>query len=117
MGPATGSKLVVIVVGDEAGESGADLARIFKQHGYRVDALALLLNVAAVRGRTVQDCARELSVPFSEVKIESFDDPYQVPRVLAALVEAPTLGSTQSAWVEKVMRTKLLTSPQAHAKA
>lgn len=110
------AKLVVIVVGDEAGESGADLARMFKQHGYRVDAMALLLNVSAVRGRTVQDCARELGIPFSEVKIESFDDPYQVPRVLAALVEAPTLGATQSAWVEKVMRTKLLTSPQVAAK-
>jgi hypothetical protein len=109
------AKLVVIVVGDEAGEAGVDLARTFKTHGYRVDAMALLLNVAAVRGVTVRDCARDLGVPFSEVKIESFDDPYQVPRVLAALVEAPTLGALQSAWVEKVMRTPLLT--RAHQKS
>ena len=54
---------------------------------------------------------------FSEVQVASFDDPYQVPRVLAALVEAPTLGSAQSAWVEKVMRTKLLARPTAKAGA
>lgn len=104
-----GAKLVVIVVGDEAGEAGSDLARSFRDHGYPVAAMALMLNVAAVRGATVQTCARELRVPFSEVKIDAFADPYQVPRVLSALLEAPTLaGAVQPAWVEKVMRTPIL---------
>ena len=89
---ARGSKLVVIVVGDEAGEDGAQLARAFGECGYQAAAMAVLVNVAGARGRTVQDCARSLVVPFSEVNIDQFDDPYQVPRVLRALLEAPKLG-------------------------
>jgi von Willebrand factor type A domain len=110
--PAT-AKLVVIVVGDEAGESGADLARAFRDYGYNVSALAIFVNVAATRGTTVQHCARELGVPFSEVSIESFADPYQVPRVLKALIDAPAAAGVakQSGLVERVMATPLLTVP------
>src|SRR5262245_35450469 len=36
--------LLVIVVGDEAGEDGQNLARVFQQTGYRVDALGLILS-------------------------------------------------------------------------
>lgn len=105
------AKLVVIVVGDEAGETGGDLARAFRDYGYAPAAIALMVNVAHGRGTTVQSCARELRVPFSEVKIEAFEDPYQVPRVLRALLDAPTLPgiSAPSGWVEKVMKTPLLT--------
>ncbi len=105
------AKLVVIVVGDEAGETGGDLARAFRDYGYAPAAIALMVNVAHGRGTTVQACARELRVPFSEVKIEAFEDPYQVPRVLRALLDAPTLPgiSAPSGWVEKVMKTPLLT--------
>ena len=40
---------------------------------------------------------------------QQFEDPYQVPRVLRAILEAPIdYGSTTSAWVEKVMATPLL---------
>lgn len=104
------AKLIVIVAGDEAGEAGAVFANAFKNHGYRVDAMALIVNVAHTRGLTVQDAARELGVSFSEVTVEAFDDPYQVPRVLSTLLEAPRFAtSTQSAWVEKVMSTPILT--------
>ncbi len=51
------ARLVVIVVGDEAGEDGAQLARTFRAFGYRVDAMALLL-ASAQRGPTVRGCAR-----------------------------------------------------------
>ncbi len=106
------AQLVVFVVGDEAGEQGARLAQAFGDSGYRVDAMALILNVAYGRGRTVTDCARTLEVPFSVVEIEQFDDPYQVPRVLQALLEAPPPApggtSVRTAWVEKVMSTPLL---------
>lgn len=103
------TKLVLIVVGDEAGESGADFARALRDHGFRPAAMALLVNVAATRGTTVQAAARELGVPFSEVTIEGFADPYQVPRVLAALLDAPTMpGVVRSGWVERVMRTPVL---------
>ena len=109
-----GSKLVVIVVGDEAGEDGKQLARAFGEYGYEVAALAVMVNVSGVRGRTVQECAQALGIPFSEVQIDQFEDPYQVPRVLRALLEAPKLGSVagaQIAWLERVLATPLLQLP------
>ncbi|HSO36823.1 MAG TPA: vWA domain-containing protein [Labilithrix sp.] len=109
-----GSKLVVIVVGDEAGEDGKQLARAFGEYGYEVAALAVMVNVSGVRGRTVQECAQTLGIPFSEVQIDQFEDPYQVPRVLRALLEAPKLGSVagaQIAWLERVLATPLLQLP------
>ena len=109
------SKLIVIVVGDEAGEDGAQLARAFGEYGYAPSAIAVLVNVSGVRGRTVQDCARALGVPFSEVKIDQFEDAYQVPRVLRALLEAPKLGpgtlGAQSGWLEKIIQTPILQLP------
>jgi hypothetical protein len=105
--PAT-SKLIVIVVGDEAGEAGANLAQTFKALDYRVDAMALLLS--GTRGSTVRDCAKALGVPYSEITTTQFDDPYHVPRVLRALLEAPVaVGAVPTVGlVEKVMKTKLL---------
>jgi hypothetical protein len=103
-----GAKLIVIVVGDEAGEQGAQLATTFRTLGYTVDAVALML--AGTRGgSTVRDCARALAVPYSEVNVSQFDDPYHVPRVLRALLEAPVnVGVPTPGLVEKVMATKLL---------
>ena len=104
------AKLIVIVVGDEAGETGAQLAQTFRNLGYRVDAIALLL-AGQPRGQTVRDCARELNIPYSEVTVAQFDDPYHVPRMLRALLEAPVAASIVKAMpglVEKVMTTKLL---------
>src|SRR6185437_11064188 len=105
------AKLIVIVVGDEAGESGEQLARAFTQLGYAPAAMALLVSVSHGRGSSVRICARTLQVPFSEVQVNTFDDPYQVLRVLAALLEAPVaanVGAPQSGWVERVMKTPLL---------
>jgi VWA domain-containing protein len=106
----TGAKLIVIVVGDEAGESGAQLAQTFRALGYNVDAIAFILSGGS-RGSTVRDCAKELRVPYSEVAVAQFDDPYHVTRVLRALLEAPVAAVTGVAMpglVEKVMATKLL---------
>ncbi|HYO58259.1 VWA domain-containing protein [Archangium sp.] len=105
------AKLICIVVGDEAGEAGDQFARAFRECGYSVAAMAMLVSVAsnAARGNTVRTCAGQLRVPFSEVSVDQFDDPYQVPRVLKALMDAPTAaGASQSGWVERVMRTPLL---------
>jgi hypothetical protein len=103
------AKLIVLVVGDEAGEAGDQFARAFRECGYNVAAMALLVSVASARGNTVRSCAGQLKVPFSEVQVEQFEDPYQVPRVLKALMDAPTAaGASQSGWVERVMRTPLL---------
>ena len=105
--PATG-KLIVIVVGDDAGEQGAGLAQVFRQLGYEVSAIAFIL--AGTRGgSTTRDCARTLGVPYSEVDATQFDDPYHVTRVLRALLEAPVAaGVPTPGLVEKVMSTKLL---------
>ncbi|MBU8894273.1 VWA domain-containing protein [Corallococcus sp. H22C18031201] len=105
----TDARLVVIVVGDEAGEAGDQFARAFRDCGYTVSALALMVSVVGARGNTVRTCAAQLRVPFSEVQVEQFADPYQVPRVLKALLDAPAAtGVSQSGWVERVMRTPLL---------
>jgi hypothetical protein len=105
--PADG-KLIVIVVGDEAGEQGAQFAGVFRTLGYNVSAMAMI--IAGTRGgTTVRDCARTLGVPFSEVTAAQFDDPYHVTRVLRALLEAPvSAGVPTPGLVEKVMTTKLL---------
>ena len=109
-----GAQLLVIVVGDEAGESGPELAKAFDDHGFKPAALALLLNLAAgaSRGHSIRGCAQHLRVPFHEIAIDHFSDPYQVPRVLRTLLESA--GSSAgapagaSSWVEKVMATTLL---------
>jgi hypothetical protein len=109
-----GAQLLVIVVGDEAGENGPELAKAFDDHGYRPAALALLLNLAsgASRGHSIRGCAQHLRIPFHEIAIEQFDDPYQVPRVLRALLESAGAAAGAPAgatnWVEKVMATPLL---------
>jgi len=109
-----GARLIVIVVGDEAGEAGDQLARAFRECGYEVAAIALLLSLSgnAARGNTVRGAAGQLQVPYSEVAVEHFDDPYQVPRVLKALLDAPRFaGSRQAGWVERVMKTPILQAP------
>jgi hypothetical protein len=103
-----GAKLIVIVVGDEAGESGSSFANAFRTLGYEVAAMAMI-HAGPRGGATVRDAARELAVPFSEVKADQFDDPYHVTRVLRALLEAPVSAAVPTpGLVEKVMSTKLL---------
>lgn len=103
------ARLLVIVVGDEAGESGKLFARAFKDCHYQPHAMALLLNVEWSRGKSVVDCASALEIAFSEITIDQFDDPYQVPRVIGALLETPVLKSTKSfGLVEQIMKTPLL---------
>jgi len=108
------AKLILIVVGDEGGETGEQLAGTCRTLGYRVDAIALLVSVSSLqnRGTTVRDCAKAMRVPYSEVTVDQFDDPYHVTRVLRALLEAPisaaAAGAPTPGLVEKVMATKLL---------
>ncbi|MFT3842918.1 MAG: VWA domain-containing protein [Myxococcaceae bacterium] len=107
------ARLIVIVVGDEAGEAGDQFARVFRDCGYAVGAMAMLVSVAgnAARGNTVRTCAAQMKVPYSEVQADSFDDPYQVPRVLKAFMDAPVPvggGAASHGWVERVMKTPLL---------
>lgn len=111
------AKLIVIVVGDEAGETGDQFARVFQECGYTVAAMALIVSVSSGRGQSVRGCAAWMKVPFAEVAVEAFDDPYQVPRVLKTLLEAPVpsggFGAAHSGWVEKVMKQPILQPPHA----
>ncbi|MFO0552417.1 MAG: VWA domain-containing protein [Polyangiaceae bacterium] len=116
-----GHQLLVIVVGDEAGEAGSSLADTFRACGYAPAALALLVNASHGRGQTIRECASNLGVGLSEITINQFDDPYQVPRVIQTLFEAaatPMLGAVKkTGWVEKVMATPLLSTHPAAAPA
>lgn len=115
--------LIVMVVGDEGGEAGSVLAKELGDCGFKPAALALFVNLTTYgRGRTVQETAAILRVPFSEMKLEEFDDPYHVTRALRRLLDAPTPASVAAAspaapvqrrmgWIEQVMSTDLLVPP------
>lgn len=106
------ARLVVIVVGDEAGEAGDQFARAFRDSGFSPSALAMIVSVAGhgARGTTVRSAATLMQLPFSEVNAAAFDDPYQVTRVLKAMLDAPVaLGAApRQGWVERVMTTALV---------
>jgi hypothetical protein len=110
-----GAQLLVIVAGDEAGEDGAQLARVFTDLGYPVAGLAMIVSQAHGRGTTVRACAAAMKLPFTEVDVTQLDDPYQVPRALRGLLEAPVptgfapaATTPRVSWVDKVMKTPLL---------
>ena len=109
------AKLVVIVAGDEAGEEGGLLADTFRE--LRLPGGRAGADLCRGRAAAAPRCApapSALGVSFTEVDVEQFDDPYQVPRVLQALLEAPVPtgfpGATvpRISWVDKVMQTPLL---------
>lgn len=108
-------KLILIAAGDEDGEAGAAFANALTQLGLVPAAMALIVAVQAGqrRGRTIRDASAQLKVPFTEIEASAFDDPYQVPRALQALLDAPVLAGgvavAPSVWVEKVMNTPILT--------
>lgn len=131
---ASDETLIIFVVGDEAGEPGRELAEAIRQCGYRPAAFGLVVNlgsnVSMGRGQTVRDCAAHMRIPYSEVELSEFDDPYAVPRVLRRMIDAPTPDSQQQGqvvhaapsvrrmgWIERVMSTPLLVPPIIPPKA
>lgn len=106
------SELVVIVAGDEGGEAGSTLATTFGECGYSPAAFALIgcSGGGWARGESVRGAAVSLGVPFCEIEVGAFEDPYQVPRVLKTILEAPRLAgvSAATAWVETVLAIPLL---------
>jgi hypothetical protein len=105
-------KLILIAVGDEAGEQGRAFADSMTRYGYVPAAISLIVSVSPefTRGTTVRDAAAILQVPYSEVSVDTFSDPYQVTRVLKTMLEAPPLAG-RSPWLERVLATPLLTKP------
>lgn len=110
-----GDKLIVIVVGDEAGERGEQFAGSFAEYGYHPSAIAMIVNVddPRYRGTTVRDAAKHLSLPYAEVEVAQFDDPYQVTRVLKALLDAPVAAgpAATAGWLDRVLATPILSKP------
>jgi hypothetical protein len=110
-----GASLIVIVVGDEAGETGEAFALSFVEYGYTPAAIALILNVdrPSWRGSTVRDAAAHLRVPYAEVEVAQFADPYQVTRVLKTILDAPVAVQTArvAGWLDKVLATPILAKP------
>jgi hypothetical protein len=108
-----GAELIMIIVGDEAGEDGQTFVRWMHEYAFVPDAIALILNVASGwgRGSTVRDAARALQVPFSEIPADHFDDPYQVTRILGAMLHAAVLPGGASGLLDRVLATPLLEKP------
>ncbi len=106
-----GADLIVFAVGDEAGESGAEFAKAFRDCGFDVSAFAHIVNVAWSRGETVRKAAVEMKLPYTEVDVDQFSDVYQVQRSLQAILKAQPLKSGKLSLVEEVLRTQLLTKP------
>jgi hypothetical protein len=107
-----GVELILVAVGDEAGEQGDLFAENLKQFDYVPSALAHIVNVArdSQRGNTVRRAAEVLGVPYTEVNVEQFTDVYQVQRTLKAVLEAQPYREKGS-MIEKIMQTELLVSP------
>ncbi len=117
-----GAELLLIVCGDEAGEKGARFADTIAQAGYAVSAIGMIVCVAQgwSRGSTVRGCAAALQVPFTELSVNDLDDPYHVPRALAAMLEGPVpnapdrpaprrkIGAKKRGMVERVMQTPVI---------
>jgi len=115
--PKPGAHLIVIVAGDEGGESPTQFAASFEQCGYQVAAFGMIVALGPRygRGQTVKGAAQRMGVPFTEIDVSQFDDPYAVPRVLKALLEAPVLAAApaqqrvaRAGLVEKIMSSPLL---------
>jgi hypothetical protein len=110
------AKLILICAGDEAGEAGDAFARVLVELGLRPAAIALIVSVSGMgRGQTVRGAAASLQVPFSEIDASAFEDPYQVPRALKAMLDAPVIAGgiavVPSMWVETVLKTPILQKP------
>ena len=118
---------IVLFVGDQAGESGSDLARVITASGLNPLAFGYLRVVDPTgryrEGDTVQMAAKHLEIPCFDLDEAMFtsDDPYVVTRVLRDLiaatpaqkagVRAATVVAPRVTLVQQILQTPLLTCP------
>ena len=115
--PPKGSDFILFVVGDEAGEAWTKLNTAIERVGVTPSAVAHIVSCGTRwgRGHTLRDYSKNKNIPYTEVKVEDFSDPYSVTRVLKGILEStPLKGETnikKETLVEKVMKTPLLVRP------
>lgn len=107
-----------IFAGDQEGEMPNDLAKVVTASGLRPSAFAMLM--FGTNGRTVQDAAAILKIPFFKIEESLFDDPYAVTQTLSHLIASTPVGVNRPATapvaprvtlVETILKTPLLQKP------
>ena len=125
--PLPEEDVLFLFVGDQAGESGSDLARVITASGLNPLAFGYLRVVDPTgryrEGDTVQMAAKHLEIPCFDLDEAMFtsDDPYVVTRVLRDLiaatpaqkagVRAATVVAPRVTLVQQILQTPLLTCP------
>jgi len=112
--------LILLFIGDEGGEGGAQVQTTLNYLGWKPAAIALVpvTSTAYGRGDTVRSTAQRMRVPLTEVdpKMIPDGDPYQLVRFLKNFLAAaiPTGLATaprrETSLVEKILKMDLLTT-------
>ena len=123
--PQADEDVLFLFVGDQAGESGLQLATTIRQSGLNPVAFGYLRVVDPTgryrEGDTVQMAARHLTIPCFDLDEGMFtaDDPYAVTRILRDMIAAtPVAAATTRAvaaprvtLVQQILQTPLLQPP------
>jgi len=114
--PKDNEDVLMIFVGDQAGEAGHYVAKNIRDWGMRPMAFGLLY-VPGQRGSTVDDAAAELNIPCFRLSEEMFsdDDPYAVTRIVRDLIAATPAGQSQTkrvSLIDQILKTELLQVPE-----
>lgn len=119
--PRDGEDLLMLFVGDEAGESGSSLANYITHRGLNPVAFGLL-KVASRwgSGNTVRSAAQTLQIPCFSIDEGMFtsDDPYATTRLLQNLIASTPVKdveqrqrSVRKSLVQEILGTELLKKP------
>jgi len=123
--PLPDEDVLFIFVGDQAGESGLQLAQYIERTGLNPVAFGYLRVVDPTgrfrEGDTVQMAARHLNIPCFDIDVKMFegDDPYAITRVLRDMIAATPVAKVGAradapkrvTLAEQILQTPLLTRP------
>jgi|APSaa5957512622_1039677.scaffolds.fasta_scaffold01788_12 hypothetical protein len=123
--PAADEDVLFLFVGDQAGESGKQLAEYIERTGLNPVAFGYLRVVDPAgrfrEGNTVQMAAQHLQIPCFDIDVAMFagDDPYAITRILRDMIAATPVvkaGARAEApkrvtLAEQILKTPLLTRP------
>lgn len=121
--PKDDEDVLMLFVGDEAGEQGYALAGTIRQSGLRPVAFGLLKVIVQENGSTVTAAAADLGIPCFNIDEQMFtsEDPYAVNRLLRNLISSTPVGPKTGAYnpqmyhrkslIEEILDTNLLQKP------